>query len=115
MHEMGIAMEIIKVASSAIPKGMKKVKVKSVAIQIGKLSAVIPETLRLCFDIAAKDTDMSGATLDIQEIPLVTICRNCGQRSQLDSPVFLCDKCGDTNIDIVSGRELNVVSIEIED
>lgn len=114
MHEMGIAMQIIEIAVSSIPDELKNARIKKVNLKIGKLSAVVPSSLRFCFEIAAKDTCLSGAELDIEEIPVKVRCRECSKEWTIHDPVFKCIECGSGSMDILSGRELDITSIEVQ-
>lgn len=115
MHEMGIAMEIIDIATASIPEDLKGVKVERVNVQVGKLSAIVPGSLSFCFDMAIKDTALEGAELNIEELPVVAKCNDCGITWTISEPVFTCDKCKSGSLDIISGRELDIKSIEIEE
>jgi len=114
MHEMGIAAQIIEISVSSIPDTYKNVRVESINLKIGKLTAIVPDSLRFCFEIAAKDTPLSGAILNIEEVPIVARCLSCDFEWSINEPVFLCGKCQSGEIDVISGRELDIVSIEIE-
>jgi hydrogenase nickel incorporation protein HypA/HybF len=113
MHEMGIAMQILEIATASIPDDMRNARVEKVNLRVGKLAAIVPESLRFCFEIAAKDTPLSDAVLDIEEIPVVAVCRECHTRWTITEPVFTCKKCKSGAIEIVSGRELDIESIEL--
>ena len=113
MHEMGIAMQIIEIASASIPQDAAGVRVERVNLKIGKLAAVVPESLRFCFEIASRETPLDGARLHIDEIPVVARCKDCREEWTIDEPVFTCAACNSGKIDILSGRELNIESIEI--
>ncbi|MFH2218576.1 MAG: hydrogenase maturation nickel metallochaperone HypA [Pseudomonadota bacterium] len=115
MHEMGIAMQILEIATASIPEDMRNARVEKVNLRVGKLAAVVPESLRFCFEIAAKDTPLSGAVLDIEEVPVVAVCRECRTEWTITEPAFTCKKCKSGAIEIVSGRELDIESIEISD
>jgi hydrogenase nickel incorporation protein HypA/HybF len=115
MHEMGIAMQIIEIASASIPQESKPVRVERVNLKIGKLAAVVPESLRFCFEIASRETPLDGAELCIEEIPVVARCNGCGEKWTIDGPAFSCPACNSGKIDILSGRELNIESIEVAD
>lgn len=115
MHEMGIAMQILEIAIASIPADMRNARVEKVNLRVGKLAAVVPESLRFCFEIAAKDTPLSDAVLDIEEVPVVAVCRDCHTEWTITGPVFTCKKCKSGAIEIVSGRELDIESIEIAD
>jgi hydrogenase nickel incorporation protein HypA/HybF len=112
MHEMGIAMQIIDIASASIPDNMKGIRIEKVNLRIGKLSAVVPASLTFCFEIAAKDTPLAGAKLNIEEVPVKARCRKCDAEWMITDPVFNCVKCDSGDIDVISGRELDIVSLE---
>lgn len=113
MHEMGIAMQIIEIATASIPADMEGARVVRVNLKVGKLSAIVPDSLHFCFEVAAKDTLLEGATLAIEELPVVARCNDCHFEWTIDSPVFTCQKCRSGRIELLSGRELDIQSIEI--
>jgi hydrogenase nickel incorporation protein HypA/HybF len=113
MHEMGIALQIIDIAAASIPPDLRSARVERVNLKIGKLSAVVPESLRFCFDIASKDSPLAGSQLAIEEMPVTARCKDCDARWTIAEPVFTCTACGSGSLEILSGRELDIVSIEI--
>ncbi len=113
MHEMGIALQIIDIAAASIPPDLRSARVERVNLKIGKLAAVVADSLRFCFDIVSKDTPLAGAELAIEETPVTARCRDCGARWTIDEPVFTCRACQSGALEILSGRELDIVSIEI--
>ncbi len=115
MHEMGVAMQIIEIVAASIPENSARSRVERVNLKIGKLSAVVADSLRFCFEVAAKDTALEGAELVIDEIPVVAQCNACGVKWTIESPVFICNQCQSGQIEILSGRELDIESIEISD
>lgn len=115
MHEMGIAMKIVEIATSSIPDNLDNVRVERVNLKVGRLAAVVPESLRFCFEIIARDTPLAGAKLNIEEMPVVAKCQQCNLEWTITGPVFTCEKCKSGLIDIISGRELDIISIEIAD
>jgi hydrogenase nickel incorporation protein HypA/HybF len=115
MHEMGIAMEIVDIAKASIPEDMQGARVRRVNLQVGKLSAIVANSLRFCFDLVIKGTPLEGAELAIEEVPVVARCKDCQTQWTVTEPVFTCKICRSGAIDILSGRELDITSIEIED
>ena len=113
MHEMGIAFQIIEIATDSIPPDAGEVRVERVNLKIGKLAAVVPDSLRFCFDAAIKDTPLDGAKLVIQELPVIARCRDCDTQWTISSPAFTCENCNSGSLEILSGRELDIESIEI--
>ena len=110
---MGIALQIIEIAKESIPPDLKDVRIENVNLKIGKLAAVVPESLRFCFDVAVKDTALEGAKLTIEELPVVAKCKDCDTQWTIGGPAFSCEICDSGNLEIVSGRELDIESIEI--
>ena len=115
MHEMGLALEIIDIAAASIPADMVGARIERVNLAIGKMSAVVSESLRFCFEVARRDTPLEGAELHIEEIPVRARCKGCGVEWTVDEPVFRCPTCAGTAIEIISGRELDIQSIEIQE
>ena len=62
MHEMGIALQIVEIASAAIPEDRPGVPVEAVNVRLGKLSTVVPDSLRFCFDAAIQGTVRAAAS-----------------------------------------------------
>ena len=88
---------------------------QGVYLKIGKLSSVVPDSLRFCFDIVSKDSAIAGAKLYIEEIPVTALCKSCDNHWTITGPAFSCPGCGSGKIVLISGQELDISSIEIED
>ncbi len=112
---MGIATEIVRIVTESIPPDMIGCKVARVNLKVGKLAAVVPQSLRFCFDIVAKETPVEGARLDIQEVAVIARCNDCDHSWEIGEPVFSCPKCQSSSIEMLSGRELDIDSIELEE
>lgn len=115
MHEMGIAVEVIKIAINHLPDQGEGVRVKAINLKIGKLTAIIPETFRFCMEIATKGTPLEGCRVMIEEVPLRVKCRDCGKESEINEPAFFCPGCDSPRLDILSGRDLRLESLEVEE
>lgn len=115
MHEMGIAQQIANIAKEAIPKDIDNVEIEAVNLRVGKLTAIVPASLKFCFEIITRDSVLSGAKLNIEEIPIVAVCQECYAETIINDANFLCGKCNSGKLDIISGRELTVSSIEVAD
>ncbi len=114
MHEISIAEEIIEIVSGYLPQA-KNISVKSVMINLGKFSNIMPEALKFGFEVLINDTKLNGATLNINKIPLTIRCNNCGTESELDEPFFYCPNCESGSVEILTGMEMNVIEIELND
>jgi hydrogenase nickel incorporation protein HypA/HybF len=108
MHEMAITQEIVEILR--VRAGNKRVC--RVVVEIGKLSAVLPDAVRFCFDLCVEGTPAEGAALEILEPPGLGRCRVCGGDVPLDRPFGRC-ACGSTDLDWISGDELRVLEMEV--
>ena len=110
MHELGITQNIVAIVS----ENARGRRVKRVLLEIGQLSAIMPDAVRFCFDVCSQGTVLEGALLEIKEISGLGCCRNCGKTIVLDKPFGRCD-CGSLELDLIAGEELKIKAIEIED
>ncbi len=115
MHEMGLASEIVRIVIDSIPVQMAGSKVARVNLKVGRLAAVVPQSLRFCFDIVAKETPVEGARLEIEEVAVTARCNACRHQWEISEPVFTCPQCHGSAIEMLSGRELDIDSIELEE
>lgn len=111
MHEMSITQEIIEIClKHACGK-----KVRSLDVEIGELSSVVPEAIEFCFEACSIGTSLEGAQLNIIRVPGIGLCRGCGTQTHLQQLYDACSKCGSFSVEIVSGEEMRVKEIEIDD
>ncbi len=84
-------------------------------MRIGELSGVVPESVDFCFKAITAGTSLDGSTLEIEKTHIVALCDDCGKESSVEGLVFRCPKCGGANIKVISGNELQVVEIELDE
>ncbi|HWR06031.1 hydrogenase maturation nickel metallochaperone HypA [Sporomusa sp.] len=113
MHEMTIAQGILELAlNTASSHGAGKIT--GIKVLAGELTGVVPEALEFGFAALAEGTLAAGACLLITIVPLTGRCLDCGAEHRVDKYRFICSSCGSYAIEIVSGRELKVESVEVE-
>jgi len=108
VHELAIIEAVV----DAVTERVGTARVTRVRLEIGKLSGVVPDALRFCFDLATAETSLAGAALEIMEIPGRARCLQCHAEVQLDDQIALC-VCGSANLDFVSGQELEIKEVEV--
>ena len=108
MHELSISRSVVDMC---VERAMGA-QVKRVTLVVGQLSAVLPDSLRFCFDICAEGTPVEGALLEIIEVPGLAVCRDCGDDVALTQPFGRC-ACGSVDLQFVAGEELNVKEMEV--
>src|SRR5262249_44437728 len=108
MHELAITESVV----SGVCERVNGSKVVRVVLQIGKLSGIVPDAIRFCFDVCASGTNLEGATLEIFEPSGRAKCRDCRADVQIEEILALCE-CGSANLEILSGQELLVKEVEV--
>lgn len=108
MHELGVTQEILQI----VTEQARERKVKRVVLEIGKLSCVLPDAVRFCFDLCAEGTTAEGAALEIIEKPGLGRCRQCGAEVTLHEVFSRC-ACGSSDIEWLSGEELKIKEMEV--
>ena len=108
MHELGITRSVVAICSER----SLGAPVRRVTLEIGALSAVLPDSVRFCFDICAKGTPLEGALLEIIEVPGGALCSDCGAEVPLRELYGRCG-CGSANLCLVAGEELKIKEMEV--
>ena len=113
MHEMSIVQNLITIIKEEMVKN-KAARLRSVRLNIGEMSGIVPEALKTCFEIMTEKSDMKGAVLKMDIAPLVGCCRKCKKEFKVIKYDFSCPDCNSSDIDIISGREMNIVEMEVD-
>ena len=115
MHELSIAMSIVEVAEEEAER-QGGLRVDAVHLRLGPLSGVLKESLLSCYGLACENTPLEGSRLVIEEVPVVVYCPNCDQHRHVPSVQwFYCPECKTPTPDVVQGKELEVVALEMQD
>lgn len=108
MHELGITQEIVAI----VTERAQGARILRVVLEIGKLTAVLPDAIRFCFELCTGETAAEGAQLEIIEITAIGRCRDCGCESKFEQPFGIC-RCGSSDLEWVAGNELKIKEMEI--
>ena len=103
MHELSITRNIVAIVSERA----NGAKVAQVTLEVGKLSAVIPDAIRFCFDVVVQGTVLEGARLEVIEVSGRGRCRVCGLDLELRQLVERC-ACGSSDLERLTGEELTI-------
>jgi hydrogenase nickel incorporation protein HypA/HybF len=90
-------------------------RVSVVSMRIGGLRQVVPESLDFYFGFVARDTVCEGARLEMTFVPAVLACGPCTREWQVDFPDFRCPTCGQGGVQVITGNEFEVESIDVEE
>lgn len=110
MHELAITQSVV----DQVCERLGEAKVTRVALEIGRLSGVVCDGVRFCFDVCAQGTTLEGARLEIIETAGRARCRQCATCFALDDIFGLCE-CGSADLELIAGQELKIREVEIAD
>lgn len=114
MHELAITQSILDVTLSEAEKAKAK-QVLVVRVKIGALNGYEPECIKEYFQMLSEDTVAEKASLQIEMIPARIRCRDCGYTGEMVWYRMRCPDCQGMHVELVSGKEFLVESLDIED
>ena len=113
MHELGVVFHIIRDLEKVAAANHVE-KINKVTLQLGEVSTVIPHYLTDCWKWASSKNDLvNGAQLEIETIPAVTYCEDCGQEYPTVEYGKTCPHCGSGRTYLLQGNEFMIKEIEV--
>ena len=113
MHELSITQSMLEIVLQQAAKAKAK-KVTKINLIIGEMTGVVSDSVQFYLDILTKDTIAEGAQVSFTLVPSQGKCRQCGRTFTLPEFDWTCPNCQGKIIDVVSGKELFVESIEVD-
>jgi hydrogenase nickel incorporation protein HypA/HybF len=114
LHELSIALSLVEGAEEEVSR-QGGGHVHSVYLKLGPLSGVVKEALLFSYDLACEGTSLEGSTLIIEDMPVRLDCERCGREGDAVSfQCLLCAECGFPGR-IVSGTELEMFALEMQE
>jgi hydrogenase nickel incorporation protein HypA/HybF len=107
VHEASLMKGLLDIVGKAA-SGEGGGPVSLIHLKIGGMTGVSTDALRFAFDVMAKGTVAEGAALEIEAVPLSVRCKICGAQWRPSDFVFVCTACGSPEIDVLTGREMEV-------
>jgi hydrogenase nickel incorporation protein HypA/HybF len=115
MHELSIAMSIVEMAEEESQR-QGGLRITTVRVRLGALAGVVKTALMSSYELACEESLLTGSKLVIEDVPGIVFCPACNaKRPVQNSEWFRCSACGSLASEIVSGKELEVVSLEVEE
>jgi hydrogenase nickel incorporation protein HypA/HybF len=111
VHELAIADSVVRIAC-AHAAGRRVARVE---LKVGHLRQVVPSALEFAFGLVAEGTELEGAELVIEAVPAAGRCRDCGAEGPFPVLPPACGACGSYAVEVVSGEELLVDALEVEE
>jgi len=89
-------------------------RISAINLKVGAWTSIVPDCVQFYFEALSKDTIAEGAELKIEKIPLTGRCEDCGEIFEIEELLFACPHCSSKRVNIETGRELFIDSIEVE-
>jgi hydrogenase nickel incorporation protein HypA/HybF len=114
MHELSVAQNIIEIIQKSVPEPEWN-RVTAVRIKIGAVAGVVPDSLEFSFQAITAKSELCNARLITEYIPFLVHCRTCDTNTENEDGFCMCGKCGGADIQILTGTELQIKEIELEE
>lgn len=113
MHELGIAASILDSVHEEAGR-RPGAHISKVGVRVGELSGVDADALQFGFECLVKDTEFEPLTLDVESIPRMQRCP-CGHEFRMIDYDPHCPRCGEFMTQCVSGDQLEIAYMEVEE
>jgi hydrogenase nickel incorporation protein HypA/HybF len=113
MHEFSVTKSLVDLCNQEADRN-EITNVYKINLKVGKFTGFSPNSIEFYFEHLKVNTKCRHASITFEEIPIRIKCSDCRKEYEIDDPVLLCPKCGSDKIELISGREFYVASIEGE-
>jgi hydrogenase nickel incorporation protein HypA/HybF len=114
MHELSIASTILDRAKAA-SEGNGGARVTKIGLRIGEISGVETEALTFGIEALSKDTPLQGVVLAVEFCKRRQRCTACAAEFEPKGFQAICPMCHGDQSECIAGKELDVMSFELED
>lgn len=121
MHEEPYAQALLDLALEACHGR----SIARIDIEIGRFSAIVPDSLAVFFSCLSRGTAAEGAELVFETVPVVLTCKACGSENRLDIPETVPVRpalarhlaagciCGAGELSVTGGLGLELTGIDV--
>lgn len=113
MHEAGLMQSALELAFT-YARDAGATHIRQMRLRVGDLSGVVPEALQIAFDAATPGTAADGAELALERVSVMCKCELCGVEFRPDDIIYACPHCGEISSCLRQGRELELISLEVD-
>jgi hydrogenase nickel incorporation protein HypA/HybF len=122
MHEMAVTQALLDMAL----KHCEGHRITDVYLQVGRMSAIVPDSVEVFFEYLSEGTLAEGARLHFEIVPIEMTCQDCSEKMDLseweqDAPHVVMQKafargcvCGGKNLRVTGGVSFGLTSISVD-
>lgn len=112
MHEMSLCEGILNILQKQ-SKIDQYSTVKTVVLEIGRLSSIEPDALRFAFSVVMKGSIAENARLNIIDIAGQAWCLHCQKQVVINQRYDGCPLCGGYPLQITEGQQMRIKELEV--
>lgn len=112
MHEASLVRSLLRQVSELLVENSGD-SVVSIRVEMGPLSGVERPLVEIAFAEQVGSTACRGAELQIEEVPLSAVCRDCGNEFDIERFRFVCPACESARVQVTGGEDFRLLDIEI--
>jgi hydrogenase nickel incorporation protein HypA/HybF len=113
MHEFAITKCLFDIVLNEAGKA-GATRVTGINLVLGELTGVVKESVQFYLEYFSRNTPAEGASLNVKYIPAKAKCYECGYEFEIAEGDWLCPGCRNFALEIVTGKELFLESIDVE-
>jgi hydrogenase nickel incorporation protein HypA/HybF len=122
MHEMAVTQAMLDMAL----EHAQGRRITDVYLQVGRMSAIVPDSVEVFFEYLSEGTLAEGAELHFDIVPMEMTCSACERTLDLEAweeerPHIIMQKafaegcpCGSKDLRVSNGVSFGLVSIEVD-
>jgi len=113
MHEYSVVQALLEQVED-IAEQNEATKVSKIIVKIGVMSGIEAHLLEIAFNTFKEKTicDQAKFVMNIQ--PIKIRCRSCQEENELQEIHYCCPKCSSTDVDVIDGEDMFLMSLEME-
>ena len=112
MHELSL-MGAVRDQALAAAAAAGADRIEAITLRVGELAGVDPEALHFAFPVVMQGTIAEGALLRIEKETAVCACADCGRDFAARDGCCDCPHCGSISRQLLSGRDLQLVALDV--
>jgi len=114
MHEFSIAQALVEQVEAA-RQANGGGRVVSVEVRVGEWRQVVPEILASYFEHLTEGTPLEAAGIEIERVTATARCTSCDRVFPLHDVFLACPDCGSLACELLTGKELELIALELDD
>ncbi len=111
MHEANFTREIVEAILEKMKKHPERIA-SSVKVRVGDMLHLVPDSVKLHYDLLTEGTVLEGVELIFLEMPVRIKCLDCHREGGVeDHHLLMCSFCDSQKVKLLSGNEIIVDEI----